>query len=134
MLRDDNEALRREPGEVPDDRLRRRLPDRPRDQARDRRRARFARRVAARAVRRQAGRHRPQHDAASPTIRETAKLAIEHGYQLCVHAIGDRANRETLNIFEEAFKANPDKKDLRWRIEHAQHCIPPTSRASASSA
>jgi predicted amidohydrolase YtcJ len=54
-------------------------------------------------------------------IRETAKLAMQHGYQLCVHAIGDRANRETLNIFEEAFKANPDKKDLRWRVEHAQH-------------
>src|SRR4029453_8719614 len=55
------------------------------------------------------------------SIRETARLAMAHGYQLCVHAIGDRANRETLNIFEEAFKANPDKKDLRWRVEHAQH-------------
>jgi len=58
------------------------------------------------------------------SIRETAKLAIANGYQLCVHAIGDRANRETLNIFEEAFKANPDKKDLRWRVEHAQHLDP----------
>jgi predicted amidohydrolase YtcJ len=57
-------------------------------------------------------------------IREAAKLALEHNYQLCVHAIGDRANRETLNIFEEAFKANPDKKDLRWRVEHAQHLNP----------
>ena len=55
------------------------------------------------------------------SIRDTARLAIANGYQLCVHAIGDRANRETLNIFEQAFKANPDKKDLRWRIEHAQH-------------
>jgi predicted amidohydrolase YtcJ len=54
-------------------------------------------------------------------IRKTAELAIQHGYQLCVHAIGDRANRETLNIFEETFKAHPEKKDLRWRIEHAQH-------------
>jgi len=54
-------------------------------------------------------------------IRRTAELAIAHGYQLCVHAIGDRANRETLNIFEETFKAHPDKKDLRWRVEHAQH-------------
>ena len=58
------------------------------------------------------------------TIRETAKLAIEHGYQLCVHAIGDRANRETRDIFDEAFKANPGKKDLRWRVEHAQHLDP----------
>ena len=57
-------------------------------------------------------------------IRETAKLAMKYGYQLCVHAIGDRANRETLNIFDEAFKANPDKKDVRWRIEHAQHLHP----------
>jgi predicted amidohydrolase YtcJ len=54
-------------------------------------------------------------------IRKTAELAIQHGYQLCVHAIGDRANREVLNIFEETFKAHPEKKDLRWRIEHAQH-------------
>jgi predicted amidohydrolase YtcJ len=57
-------------------------------------------------------------------IQEAAKLAMQHGYQLCVHAIGDRANRETLNIFEEAFKANPDKKDVRWRVEHAQHLHP----------
>jgi len=56
-------------------------------------------------------------------IRKTAELAIQHGYQLCVHAIGDRANRETLNIFEDTFEAHPDKhgQDLRWRIEHAQH-------------
>ena len=46
---------------------------------------------------------------------------MQHGYQLAVHAIGDRANRETLDIFERAFKANPTKKDLRWRVEHAQH-------------
>ena len=65
------------------------------------------------------------HNTTSPaTIRETAKLAMEHGYQLCVHAIGDRANRETLDIFEEAFKAQPDKKDVRWRVEHAQHLNP----------
>jgi predicted amidohydrolase YtcJ len=57
-------------------------------------------------------------------IREVADLAMQHGYQLCVHAIGDRANRETLNIFEESFKANPDKKDVRWRVEHAQHLHP----------
>ncbi len=58
------------------------------------------------------------------TVEETAKLAMANGYQLCVHAIGDRANREILNIFEAAFKANPDKKDVRWRVEHAQHLNP----------
>jgi predicted amidohydrolase YtcJ len=57
-------------------------------------------------------------------LRDVADLAMQHGYQLCVHAIGDRANRETLNIFEEAFKADPEKKDLRWRVEHAQHLNP----------
>jgi len=54
-------------------------------------------------------------------IRKTAELAIQHDFQLCVHAIGDRANRETLDIFEAAFRAHPEKKDLRWRVEHAQH-------------
>ncbi len=57
-------------------------------------------------------------------IQETARIAIENDFQLCVHAIGDRANRETLNIFEEAFKAHPEKTDLRWRIEHSQHLHP----------
>ncbi|MEK6755614.1 MAG: amidohydrolase [Bacteroidota bacterium] len=57
-------------------------------------------------------------------ITETAKMAMEHGFQLCVHAIGDRANRETLDIYESIFRANPEKRDLRWRIEHAQHLHP----------
>lgn len=54
-------------------------------------------------------------------IRQSAELAIKLNYQLCVHAIGDRGNREVLNIYEETFKKHPEKKDLRWRIEHAQH-------------
>ena len=56
-------------------------------------------------------------------IRMISELAIQHGYQMAVHAIGDRGNRETLNIFEETFKKHPEKnsRDLRWRIEHAQH-------------
>jgi hypothetical protein len=54
-------------------------------------------------------------------IAETARLAVANGYQLCVHAIGDRANRETLNIFESAAGG---RKDLRWRVEHAQHLHP----------
>jgi len=57
-------------------------------------------------------------------MKETARLAIENDFQLCTHAIGDRGNRETLNIYEEAFKAHPDKTDLRWRVEHAQHLHP----------
>jgi predicted amidohydrolase YtcJ len=56
-------------------------------------------------------------------IRRSAELAIQNDYQLCIHAIGDRGNREVLNIYEEAFRRHAGKngKDLRWRIEHAQH-------------
>jgi predicted amidohydrolase YtcJ len=56
-------------------------------------------------------------------VRMISELAIQHGYQMAVHAIGDRGNRETLNIFEETFRKHPEKnsRDLRWRIEHAQH-------------
>ena len=56
-----------------------------------------------------------------PAVEEAARLALANDYQLCVHAIGERANRETLNIFEAAYKTRPDKKDMRWRVEHAQH-------------
>lgn len=54
-------------------------------------------------------------------MKATAAWAIENGFQLATHAIGDRGNRETLDIYEAAFRAHPDKTDLRWRIEHAQH-------------
>jgi len=57
-------------------------------------------------------------------IRATAELAIRNGYQLCVHAIGDRANREVLDLYESVFREHPDSKNLRWRIEHAQHLDP----------
>jgi predicted amidohydrolase YtcJ len=55
------------------------------------------------------------------SIAVTAKIARDTGVQLCVHCIGDRANREVLNIYERAFQGVPNSKDLRWRIEHAQH-------------
>jgi predicted amidohydrolase YtcJ len=54
-------------------------------------------------------------------LHETARLAIERGFQLCVHAIGDRANREVLDVYEQAFEEHPEAEDLRWRVEHAQH-------------
>jgi len=56
-------------------------------------------------------------------VRKSAELAIQHDFQIAVHAIGDRGNRETLNIYEETFKKHSEKngKQLRWRIEHAQH-------------
>jgi hypothetical protein len=54
-------------------------------------------------------------------VAETAALAVANDYQLCVHAIGDRANREVLDLFERTFRAHPGLADPRWRIEHAQH-------------
>ncbi len=57
------------------------------------------------------------------SLERTAELALEHGMQLCVHAIGDRANREVLDVYERAF-AGRGPADRRWRIEHAQHLHP----------
>jgi predicted amidohydrolase YtcJ len=57
-------------------------------------------------------------------LTETAAIALAEGFQLCVHAIGDRANRETLDIYEAAFRGVSETGDLRWRIEHAQHLHP----------
>jgi predicted amidohydrolase YtcJ len=56
-------------------------------------------------------------------VRTISELAIGNDYQMAIHAIGDRGNREVLNIYEETFRKHPEKnsKDLRWRIEHAQH-------------
>ncbi|MEX0907118.1 MAG: amidohydrolase [Gemmatimonadota bacterium] len=58
------------------------------------------------------------------SVARTAEIAMANGFQLNVHAIGDRANREVLDIYERTFAANPDQRDLRWRIEHAQHLHP----------
>jgi hypothetical protein len=57
-------------------------------------------------------------------LRESARLAAEHKLQLCSHAIGDRANRVTLDVYEEALAGLPDGRDRRWRVEHAQHLAP----------
>lgn len=57
-------------------------------------------------------------------VKRIAALALEHGFQLNIHAIGDRANREVLNIYERTFATQPERADLRWRIEHAQHLHP----------
>jgi len=54
-------------------------------------------------------------------VKNIANLAWENDMQLCVHAIGTRANRETLDVMEETFAQDPSRQGLRWRIEHAQH-------------
>lgn len=55
-------------------------------------------------------------------IGAMAEQSLQHGFQLAVHAIGDRANREVLDQFEAAFKNHPgEASNHRFRIEHAQH-------------
>ena len=58
----------------------------------------------------------------SPPAEMTAMIskALGKGYQVCVHAIGDKANREVLDSFAAAYKKHPEGKKLRNRIEHAQ--------------
>jgi len=46
--------------------------------------------------------------------------ALKSGLQVAAHAIGDRANRITLNSFTRALTDFPDAKDHRLRVEHAQ--------------
>lgn len=55
-------------------------------------------------------------------LNEIAGVCYKKNWQLCVHAIGDKANREVLDVFERTFQGN--RSDLRWRIEHAQHLHP----------
>jgi len=53
-------------------------------------------------------------------VREAALYGIQNGFQVNVHAIGDSGNRTVLDAFEAAFKAYPEKKDVRFRDEHSQ--------------
>ena len=59
-------------------------------------------------------------------IEEITKRAYKSGFQVCVHAIGDRANREVLDIYEKTFNLYPEEalREHRFRIEHAQHFHP----------
>jgi predicted amidohydrolase YtcJ len=56
-------------------------------------------------------------------LKKIADFAWQKNLQLCVHAIGDRANRETIDIFSGEI-AKDKLRDHRWRIEHAQHVNP----------
>lgn len=57
-------------------------------------------------------------------IMQMSEIAARDGFQVSVHAIGDRANRETLDVFQKIFSEDPAAHALRWRIEHAQHLSP----------
>ena len=56
-------------------------------------------------------------------LKGIAKLCKDRGWQLCVHAIGDRANREVLDVYQQTL-GDQVSSDHRWRIEHAQHLSP----------
>jgi Predicted metal-dependent hydrolase with the TIM-barrel fold len=57
------------------------------------------------------------------SLRAIADFAWQKNIQLCVHAIGDKANRETVNIFADQIQKDKSR-DHRWRVEHAQHVHP----------
>ncbi len=55
------------------------------------------------------------------SLKKATTLALRKGFQVCIHAIGDAANRNVLNMYEEIFKSDTiHAKDARFRIEHAQ--------------
>ena len=56
-------------------------------------------------------------------IRGTAEMALRKGFQVNVHAIGDRGNRIVLDAFESALAKVP-RADHRFRVEHAQTLSP----------
>ncbi len=58
-----------------------------------------------------------------PDMRAFVRAADAAGLNVCVHAIGDRANAELLDIFEVVAKQN-GARDRRFRVEHAQHLRP----------
>jgi predicted amidohydrolase YtcJ len=57
-------------------------------------------------------------------LRPLFEEALRRGVQVETHAIGDRANRIILDLYEQAFKAVPPEqrkiREPRWRVEHAQ--------------
>ena len=62
-------------------------------------------------------------------LRRAAEDALRQGYQVCAHAIGDRANREVLNAYEVIRQSGNSSsqgasRDHRFRIEHAQILAP----------
>ncbi|HKW36141.1 MAG TPA: amidohydrolase [Candidatus Acidoferrum sp.] len=61
----------------------------------------------------------PEADVYSLTRR-----ALQSGFQVCTHAIGDAANRSVLNAYEQAEKEVPRAHGPRLRIEHAQVLAP----------
>lgn len=58
-------------------------------------------------------------------LEKISRRAYENGYQTCIHAIGDSANRLVISIYSRILEEN---NQHRWRIEHAQ-MVQPTDYA-----
>ncbi len=52
-------------------------------------------------------------------LTDITTKAFTHNFQIGIHAIGDRANQEVLNVFDQLFDGK--NQGVRFRIEHAQH-------------
>lgn len=66
-----------------------------------------------------------QNTSSIEELNLLAELSLEHDMQLCVHAIGDRANREVLDAYGAALeKSGKSPETFRWRVEHSQHLHP----------
>jgi len=63
---------------------------------------------------------RGQMTTSQDEIFKLTTRALKAGMQVAIHAIGDRANRITLDAYETALKELPQATDHRLRIEHAQ--------------
>lgn len=53
-------------------------------------------------------------------LYERTRTAAAAGFQVATHAIGDRANRLVLDVFERVLGEHPPSARLRFRVEHAQ--------------
>lgn len=54
-------------------------------------------------------------------MNSVIKQALEAGFQVCTHAIGDRGNHIVLNAYENGFKSlKRNGREVRFRVEHAQ--------------
>jgi len=53
------------------------------------------------------------------SLKQAVDEALNSGFQVCTHAIGDRGNNIILNVYESALKQHP-AGDYRLRVEHAQ--------------
>lgn len=66
--------------------------------------------------------YRGENVTSIASLTKTAQISKELNLQVCIHAIGDRGNREVIDVFENVM--GHDLGKARWRIEHAQHLNP----------